>query len=101
MLESSHEGPLAPMASFADDGGGTVVVTALKVAGDAAVAGGADDLVVRAVEMGGQPGELNLTLPWLGRRVAATFSPHQIRTFRIPADPAQPWSELDLIEQES
>lgn len=95
MLESSHAGALPPSGSFASDGDGAVVVTALKGTEDET-----PDLVVRAVETRGEHADARIDLPVVGRVVEAAFAPFQIRTFRVPADPAAPVVELDLVERE-
>jgi alpha-mannosidase len=93
MLESFHDGPLPPECGFADDGGGQVMVTAVKCHED--VPG---DLVVRAVETTGRAGTLTLDLALAGVRLTAEFGPCQIRTFRIPLDDPRAAVETDLTE---
>lgn len=95
MLESFHAGALPSSGSFASDGGGAVLVTALKGTEDET-----PDLVVRAVETRGEPADARIDLPLVGRVVEAAFTPFQIRTFRVPIDPAAPVVELDLVERE-
>jgi alpha-mannosidase len=94
MLESFHRGPLPPQQSYLSDGGGQVMVTAVKGSEDGA---GTADLVVRAVESTGRPGRARIELPILGRMIVADFGPSQIRTFRVPADGGE-IREVDLIE---
>jgi alpha-mannosidase len=93
MLESFHHGSLPDRQSYLSDGGGPVVVTAVK--------GGEDgpDLVVRAVETTGRPGRARIEVPMLGRVIAADFGPFQIRTFRVPVDGGEV-HEVDLVEWE-
>ena len=91
MLESFHRGPLPGEQSFASDGGGQVMVTALKSHEDGT------DLIVRAVETTGRAGRARLELPMAGRVVEADFGPSQIRTFRVPVDGGDV-HEVDLIE---
>ncbi len=98
MVESSHPGPLAPVGSFVDDGGGPVLVTAVKGSEDPTEGPGGADLVVRAVETSGRPGRARLTLGLLDRVLEEDFGAHQIRSFRVPADPAAPVQEVDLVE---
>lgn len=94
MLESFHRGPLPAEQSYLSDGAGPVLVTAVKGGED----GGAEpDLIVRAVETSGRPARASIAVPMLGRRLAAEFGPHQIRTFRVPLD-GGPARETDLIE---
>lgn len=100
MLESFHEGDLPPAASFASDGDAAVVVTAIKGTEDPTDGPGGTDLVVRAVETSGAPGTARIDLPVACRSIEAEFGPYQIRTFRVPADPAAPVVEVDLIERE-
>jgi alpha-mannosidase len=97
MQESSHDGALPAEHSFASDGGGTVMVTAVKGTEDATDGPGGADLVVRAVETRGEPGRSRIQIA--GRVIAEDFGPSQIRTFVVPADPAAPLREVDLVER--
>ncbi|WP_374009000.1 glycoside hydrolase family 38 C-terminal domain-containing protein [Leifsonia sp. LS-T14] len=99
MQESFHDGALPPVHSFAGDGGGAVMVTALKGTEDASDAPGGADVVVRAVETRGEAGRSRIELPLLGRTIEEDFGPSQLRTFIVPADPAEPVREVDLIER--
>ncbi|GAA2247236.1 alpha-mannosidase [Herbiconiux moechotypicola] len=96
MMESFHEGPLRPSASFASDRGGSVMITAIKGSEDDGVDG--TDLIVRAVETSGSATTVELDLPLVGRTLTAEFAAHQIRTWRIPRDPESPAVEVDLVE---
>ena len=96
MMESFHPGSLPERQSFADDGAGPVLVTAVKGSEDDGAGG--PDLVVRAVETTGRPTRARIELPVVGRTVEADFGAHQIRTFRIPRSVADPVTETDLIE---
>lgn len=93
MQEGSHDGHLPATCSYVCDGGGQVMVTAVKCHEDAP-----DDLVVRAVETTGRAGALVLDLPLGGVRLHADFGPSQIRTFRIPLAHPLAAVETDLIE---
>jgi alpha-mannosidase len=92
MLESYHDGPLAPQGSYATDGGGDVVVTVIKRSEDG------EAFVVRAYETSGRPAHATIELPLFARTIHADFGPSEIKTFRIPRDPDQPLSETDLLE---
>jgi alpha-mannosidase len=92
MLESFHEGDLPPQQSFAADGGGDVLVTVLKVAEDG------DDVVLRAFETSGRETSATFDLPLLGRSVELAFRPGEIKTVRVPRDPARPARETNLLE---
>jgi len=94
MLESFHPGPLRAEQSYLSDGGGTVMVTAIKGGEDG---GDPPDLIVRAVECAGRSARARLELPIVGRTIEADFAPHQIRTFRVPLG-AGPVIDVDLIE---
>jgi alpha-mannosidase len=93
LLETSHDGPLPQQASFAADGEGPVVVTVVKAAED-------DDgsLVVRAYESAGAPASARIELPLADRTIEAEFGANEIKTFRVPRDPAQPVTEVNLLE---
>jgi len=96
MLESSHPGVLPRELSLVDDGGGAVMITAVKGSEDERA--GSTDLLIRAVETTGEAVEVELFLPLVGRTLSASFGPSQIRTFRVPADADEPIVEVDLIE---
>ncbi len=94
MQETFHDGPRPPSDSFVSDGGGQVMVTAVKNHEDG------EDLVVRAVEVAGRPGRGVLDLAVAGIRIETDFGPSQIRTFRVPlADPTTV-AEVDLLEDD-
>ena len=89
LIETFHDGSLAQRASFADDCGGDVVVTAVKGGEDG------DGYVVRAVECGGRA--VRACLGALGRTFEADFGPHEIKTFLLPRDGGDV-RETDLLE---
>jgi alpha-mannosidase len=99
MLESSHPGALPPVCSFASDEG-SVMITAVKGSQDPVDGGrtGGADLIVRAVETAGRSASVTLRLPVVDRDLEVEFGPSQIRTFRVPRDPAAPVVEVDLVE---
>ena len=76
LIETFHEGPLPQRGSFGDDGGGDVVVTAVKGAEDG------DGFVVRAYESAGRAGARRLEI--LGREIEADFGANEIKTFVVP-----------------
>ncbi len=96
MLESFHEGRLPAELGYLSDGGGQVMVTAVKGSEDPGADGA--DLIVRAVETTGHPAEARLLVPLLERVIEARFGPSQVRTWRVPRDPGSPIVEVDLIE---
>jgi alpha-mannosidase len=97
-LESFHGGLLPASTSFASDGADGVMITALKGSEDPVPGRAGADLVVRAVETRGERTRARLELPVVGRVIEEEFGPYQLRTFRVPADPAEPVVEVDLVE---
>ncbi|BBJ37785.1 alpha-mannosidase [Streptomyces antimycoticus] len=94
LLETFHGGPIPQVRANVDDGAGAVTVSVVKGAED-----GSGDLVVRAYESHGRAAAARITLPLLGERaIEADFGPYEIRTFRVPRDPALPVIETDLLE---
>jgi alpha-mannosidase len=73
LVEGYHDGPLPTRNSFADDGGGSVVVTAVKGAEDG------NGYVVRAYESSGRAAGARIEM--LGRTIDAEFGPNEIKTF--------------------
>ena len=94
MLESFHPGTLPSELSFGTDGGGQVMLTAVKGSED-----DSDDLIVRAVETTGRPARARIELPVVGRVIEAEFGPSRIRTFRVPVSGGEV-REVNLIEDE-
>jgi len=90
LIETFHAGPLPQRASYASDGGGDVVVTVVKSAED----GGA--CVVRAYESAGRAARATISV--LDRTIDAGLGAHEIKTFRVPHDPAEPVLETNLLE---
>ena len=74
------------------------MVTAIKGSEDATESRGGADLIVRAVETTGGAASVSIELPIVGRTLDLEFGPSQIRTFRVPLDPAEPTVEVDLVE---
>ena len=93
LYESYHPGPLPRQRSFADDGGGDVVVTVLKGAE-------AEDgsLVVRAYESAGRPARATVELPVVGRSIEADFRAHELKTFLVPRAAEALVVETNLLE---
>ncbi len=94
MLESFHPGALPAAESFVSDGGGAVMITAVKGWEEPDA-----DLIVRAVETLGTEATARIELPVAGRAIEAEFGPSQIRTFRVPAG-GGPVVEVDLLERD-
>ncbi len=92
---SFHAGKAPQRAAFVETSPQSVQVTALKQAENASGA----DLILRACSFSSQPANALLRLPRWGREIQASFGPFEIKTFRIPADPSQPVSETNLLEE--
>jgi alpha-mannosidase len=86
LIETFHEGPLPLARSFADDGGGDVVLTVVKGGEDGGYA-------MRAYETAG--GRTHARLDVLGTAVEADFGAHEIKTFVLRDGAAV---ETDLLE---
>jgi alpha-mannosidase len=61
---------------------------------------GSSDIILRAYETNGSATRATIRMPEWKREVEANFGPCEIKTFRIPKDPAQPVVETDLLERE-
>lgn len=94
MLETFHPGTLPSELSFGTDGGGQVMVTAVKGSED-----DSSDLIVRAVETTGRAARVRIELPVVGRVIETEFGPSRIRTFRVPVGGGEV-REVDLIEDD-
>lgn len=93
LLDSAHPGALPPSGSFADTGSFSVELAALKVSED-----GLGDVVARFVELHGREAAASADLALADRTLTVTLAPHEIRSFRVPTDPARPVVEVDLLE---
>lgn len=92
MIETYHTGPLPPAASHLAVEPDTIAMGSLKRAEDD------DALIVRCYETAGRPTRATIHLPAWNRLVETSFSPFEIKTFRIPEDDEQPVVEVNLIE---
>lgn len=69
-----------------------IIVTVIKQAEDG------QDLILRAVETNKSNARAVILLPKWERSIEADFSPCEIKTFRVPSDPAKPVIETNLLE---
>lgn len=90
MLESFHDGPLAAEASYADDGGGSALVTVLKAAEEG------DAYVLRGYESAGRASRATVRV--LDRTFELEFGANEIKTVLVPRDPDEPVRETNLLE---
>lgn len=92
LLETCHDGPLPPAMSFLSVDAPNVIVSVVKKAEEG------DDLIVRAYETDRVATSATIRIPLLGREIEARFGPCEIKTFRVPTDPAEPVVETNLLE---
>jgi alpha-mannosidase len=85
-------GHLPPSASVASSSQPNVLISALKAAEDG------NGWILRCAEVAGAAVAAELLLPPWNRAIQAAFGPHEIKTFRLPVDPAEPAQETDLLE---
>jgi alpha-mannosidase len=93
LIECFHPGPLPPSQSYLTVNADNVVVSVLKraEANDGAT-------ILRAYETAGRAAEVTIDLPLLGRSFDTAFTPHEVKTLRIPADADVLPTEVDLLE---
>jgi alpha-mannosidase len=84
------EGTLPLSASYLQVTPANIVVSALKQAEEG------DDLILRAYESAGRAAQATLRL--FDRRFEADFRPGEIKSWRIPTNPARAITEVDFIE---
>lgn len=94
ILETYHDGPLPSRSSYLSVDAPNVIVSVLKRAEESS------DLVLRAYETDRVQTTATIRLPQFGREIVAQFGPCEIKSFRIPVDPAHPVVETNLLEWE-
>ncbi|MGC9468489.1 MAG: alpha-mannosidase [Anaerolineae bacterium] len=92
LIATYRDGPLPLSESYLEVDQDNIVVTVLKQAEDN------DDLILRAYETAGRATRATLRLPKWDREILANFARGEIKTFRIPRDPAAPVAETDFLE---
>jgi alpha-mannosidase len=95
VVETYHDGPLPQKGSYLSVSVENVVVSALKKAEDG------DRLIVRCHETAKKTTRATISLKEWGREIEAEFGPHEIKTFKVPAEEGAPVIETDLIEWET
>jgi len=83
---------LPPLAAYMAVSPENVVVSVIKKAEDN------EDLIVRGYETHGRPAQATIRLLAWERTIEASFTPCEIKTFRVPKNPARPIVETSLIE---
>jgi alpha-mannosidase len=89
------EGQLPPSQSFLQVEPAAVTATVLKQAEEG------DDLIVRAYASARAAAEATISMPAWSRTFSAAFGPGEIKTFRVPRDPARPVVEVSMLEWEN
>jgi alpha-mannosidase len=94
IFESAHDGPLPLRGSFLAASPENIVVSAVKPAEDRPD----EAFIVRAYEAHRRATAARFVLERSGRAFEARFGASEIKTFRVPYDPALPVEEVDLLE---
>lgn len=93
MLATFHpDGKLPQQTSFITVNTDSVLVTAIKNAEDGS------GVILRAVEMHGEPASAEIDLPKWNRKFRDDFHPHEIKTFLIPDDPNEDIRSVNVLE---
>ncbi len=92
LVTTFHSGPLPLNQSFASVNQDNLILSVIKKAEDN------DDLVLRCYETAGIATSGVIHLPLLKRNIEAEYKPCEIKTFRVPVDPALPVVETNLLE---
>jgi alpha-mannosidase len=95
LMATFHSGKdlLPQSASFISVDNPAVITSSVKTAED-----NSGDLIIRCFESQGHRTHTAITLPHLNRQVEVEFSPHEIKTIRIPVSPQQVSWETDILE---
>ena len=92
LVTTLHDGPLPMSDSFLSVDQDNLVVSVIKLAEDN------DDLIIRCYETARVATTGTISLPKFNRTIEAEFGPCEIKTFRVPRDPAMPVVETNLLE---
>ena len=94
VVETYHEGPLAGEYRGIDIDNDFVDIGAFKPAEDG------DGYVLRLCETSGRAQRVKADVKLLNRTLELAFGPFEIKTLRLPADPALPAREIPITELE-
>jgi alpha-mannosidase len=92
LVETYHRGPLSQRAAYLVVEPANVIASAVKQAEDG------DDLIIRCYETERVATRATISMPQWNRAIEVAFGPCEIKTFRVPKDPAQPVVETNLLE---
>jgi alpha-mannosidase len=94
LIECFHDGPLPVSQSYLTvSGSDDVIFSVLKRGED-----NDGTVVLRGYETAGQPAEVRVELPFLGRSFDTTFGPHEVKTLQLPSSVEAAPVEVDLLE---
>lgn len=92
IIETFHEGSLPQKKSFLSVNAKEIAVGALKEAEDH------DGVILRAYEAMHHEVSCKIELGFLNRTIETTFSPSEIKTFKIPYDASKEITEVNMLE---
>ena len=93
LLGTYHPDGCLPLSdSYISVDADNIVISAVKMAEQG------DDLIIRCVEVAQEAVHATIHLPQWQRVIQASFGPCEIKTMRIPKDPALPVQETNLLE---
>lgn len=93
LFETYHRGELKQTDSFLQVSAPNVLLSALKLAED-----GSGDLILRFSETAGKHCSSDVKIPSMGRELALSFTPFELKTVRVPKDSAKMICETNLLE---
>ncbi|HOP11681.1 MAG TPA: glycoside hydrolase family 38 C-terminal domain-containing protein [Oscillospiraceae bacterium] len=91
VMETYHKGTLPQTLGGVEIDNENVILSSLKQAEEE------DGVIVRLYECNGKGGDACVKLPWLGAEIKASFSPCEIKSFKIKTDGKI--DEVNLIEE--
>lgn len=92
LITTTHPGLLPQSESFVHVDQENLILSVLKKAEEN------EDIILRCYETAGVATTGTIHLPGMKRTIEARYAPCEIKTFRIPLDPAFPVIETDLLE---
>jgi alpha-mannosidase len=94
VVDTAHRGTLSPSGSLVEVTPASVILTALKAPEE-----GGDAVILRCLETAGAATCARVAMPGWQRTFECELGAAELRTFRVPRDPAAPVVEVDLLER--
>lgn len=94
VIETFHKGTQPLKQSFLQVDADEIIVSAMKEAEDK------DGIIIRAYETKKHSVDAVIRVPFMNRTIDTTFAPCEIKTLKVPYDPAKPVAEVNLLEYE-